>query len=166
VYRNVDGGAYSLLGTVAQSAGSNVSYLDNTTTSGHTYTYKLGVRFLWTAHAGGYYEPAAQGPASSGLTAGVVTPVMLKYLSTAPTTTAGAKSAVQTVQSTDAGGNAANVTSDTTVDLTTNTTGGNAKFYSVSGGVCTSTVITSTVILSGTNTAQFCYYDEKAVAGR
>jgi hypothetical protein len=87
---------------------------------------------------------------------------MLKYITSAPNFVAGTSSAVQTIQSSDAGGNATNVTSDTTVNLTSNSTGTNAKFYAVSGGVCTSTPITSITIANGTNVGQFCYYDEKA----
>jgi hypothetical protein len=164
IYRSVDGGAYSLLSSVAQSAGANINYIDASVTQGHTYTYKLGVRFEWTAHTPAYYEPAAQGPDSASLSAGLPQPVSLKFLNSAVSAAAGAKSGPYTIQTSDSSGNSVNATSTTTINLTSSSTGSAAKFYAVSAGTCSTTQITSLTITSGSATAQFCYYDEMAGA--
>ncbi len=69
-----------------------------------------------------------------------------------------------TVETRSTDGNPANVVSDTTVNLTSSSSGSNSnpKFYSVSAGVCTTTEITTVTIVTGNSTAQFCYGDEKS----
>jgi hypothetical protein len=47
---------------------------------GSNYTYKLGVRFEWTAHTPNYFEPNVPGPDTLTLVPGVPQPALLKYL--------------------------------------------------------------------------------------
>ena len=165
LYRSVNGGALTLLAGVAQDAGGAISYVDSAVAQGSTYTYALGVRFLWAAQTPAYYEatkPAGLGPISAVLAPGPTQPVQLNFLSGAPSMTAGTTSPVLTLESEDGEGNTTAVTANTTVNLTDTSTGLNAKFYAVSGNACTTTQITSITMLSGTSTAQLCYYDEKA----
>ncbi|MEP7103273.1 MAG: hypothetical protein ABI721_01015 [Candidatus Dojkabacteria bacterium] len=161
IYRSVNGGAYSLLTSVSQIAGGLISYTDNTATPRNNYKYQLGVKFSWTANPLGYYESIGRGPESSDMATLVPEPDRTVILGTAQSIVAGNKSAVRTLETRDSSGNTINVTSDTTIDLSSNSTGANKKFYSVALGACTNNEITSVLIPDATSQAQFCYYDEK-----
>lgn len=164
IYRNVNGGAYQAHGSpyavVAQNAGAQVSYTDNSVSLGNTYKYKITVNFEWNNHTPTYYETTAEGPESAGMQAIPPEPDRIAFSSAAKTITAGTTSSIITIETRDSSGSAANVTSDTTISLSSNSTSANKKFYSVSAGACTSTEISQVVVTTGNSTAQFCYYDE------
>ncbi|MFZ2189019.1 MAG: hypothetical protein WAV73_05670 [Candidatus Moraniibacteriota bacterium] len=161
VYRSDNSGAYQKLAALAtQNAGGAVTYADTTVQSGHSYTYKLSVLFTWTVHTPNYFESSAQGPSSAVANASS-DPTRLVFSSPQRTIAAGNKSAVITVETRDVAGNVQAVKADTTVALSSDSSGVNKKFYSVSGGVCTSTEITEFVVATGNSSVQFCYYDEK-----
>ena len=84
-------------------------------------------------------------------------PVKLAFTTSPQTLTAGICSGIMTVQSQNAGGARANVTSNTLVSLSSTSSTG--IFYSTS--VCT-TIINSVTIASGTNTASFFYNDTES----
>lgn len=168
VYRSVNGSpAFTqVANSIAQSAGNAITYTDTTVTTGNTYAYELGVEFAWSGTANpiadAYYEPAAQGPATPQLSPGVAAATMLKFSSVATSTSAGTASAIQTVATTNSVGTYTDPATTTTVGLTSTSTSGMARFYSVSAGSCTATVITNLTIATTGSTAQFCYYDQTA----
>lgn len=161
VYRSANGGEFTAIGSTAQSKGGMITYTDSAVSTGSSYIYKLGVRFEWLAHEGGYLEVQGKGPESVAMATGLPQPTKLTFLNAATTTAAGTKSALFTVQTSDAAGNLVNATSDTTISLTSTSTGTNKRFYAAVGGACTDTVITSLTVPDGTATGQFCYQDER-----
>jgi len=115
-----------------------------------------------------YFKDSASGAplitaTASGLTAAtqaetIVAPAAaLAFTSTQQTLTAGVCSAVITIQSQDSFGNPADVAAQTTVNLTTTSSGG--AFYS--NTACTQTA-TSVAIAAGSGTASFYYADSAA----
>ncbi|MFS8130860.1 MAG: beta strand repeat-containing protein [Candidatus Dojkabacteria bacterium] len=162
VYRSDNQAAYVLVGSANQTAGQSVSYEDSSVVLGHSYTYKLKVRFEWSAHSPAYYESIAEGSASAQISPETPNPDRIAFTTGEQSITAGTKSNVMIIQSRDVGGNDTPVLSDTTIDLSSNSNSVNKHFYSVDQALCTNNVISSVVITSGNSTAQFCYYDESA----
>lgn len=164
IYRSVNGGAYQVHGSpyavVAQNAGATVAYTDTSVALGNTYKYKITVNFEWNNHAPTYYETIGEGPESTGMQATPPDPDRIGFLSAQQSFIAGTNSSVITIETRETGGTTAAVKSDTMIDLSSNSTSLNKKFYSVSAGACTTTQITQVQILTGSSTAQFCYYDE------
>ncbi len=163
VYKSTDGGSFSKISgaVISQSAGSNLTYADTDVSAGHTYQYKLSVLFKWEAKpTTPYWETTSQGPASVSLNVVTPEPDRLALTASSWTATAGQNSVIITVETRNSSGDVSVVLSDTTIDLTS-TSSGTHKFYSVSSNACTSTEITSLPIAIGSSSAQFCYYDEK-----
>jgi len=163
VYRSIDGASFSKISgaVISQSAGNSLTYADTDVSVGHTYQYKLSVLFKWEAKpTTPYWETTSQGPASASLNVVTPEPDRLALTASSWTATAGQNSQLITVEARNSLGNTAAVVSDTTIDLTS-TSSGTHKFYSVSSGACTSTEITSLLFATGSSSGQFCYYDEK-----
>lgn len=161
LYKSDNGGAYQFYTSVPQNAGQKITYTDTSVVLGHIYKYKIKVQFEWNAHNPTYYESVGESSVSADMAVKIPVPDKIVFTSSPQTISAGTKSNVITIQTRDEEGNDTAVLSDTTIELTSNSSGANKRFYSAIDGVCTNTVITTVQILTGSSSSQFCYYDEK-----
>ena len=162
IYRNDNGAGYELVGTVNQNAGQRLTFTDSSVILGHSYKYKLKVRFEWSAHSPSYLESSGESAESIDMSPAIPNPDRIAFTTEEQTINAGTVSNLMTIQTRDDGGNDTPVQVNTTIELSSNSTSPNKTFFQVQNGSCTSNIITNVIITSGNSTAQFCYYDEVA----
>lgn len=162
VYRNSNGGNYEFRGSAVQNSGQRIVYTDNSVALGINYTYKIKVQFDWSADSKTYLESIGESSASQIMNVKTPEPDRLVFLSSPQTITVGNTSDVLTIQTRDADGNTIPVLSNTLINLSSNSTGVNKKFFLAQDNICTQIEISSIEILAGDSSTQFCYYDEKS----
>ena len=159
--QNIDGvltltGASGNLITLSRSGGSGLNQW-NIIVNSSTGSFSVSYVDVSNSNASGGKTIAATNSNDGGNNTNWSFISKIVFTTSPQTLTAGVVSGVMTIQTQDSSSNPVNVSSNTTINLTTDSTGG--KFYSDSGGV---TEITSVTINSGTNSASFYYKDTKS----
>lgn len=164
IYRSVNNGTFDYYATVGQNRGGNITYNDNSVSVGNLYRYQISVMFDWGANTPNYYESTARSAVSLEMSPLIPEPDRVSFLTATQTIVAGNKSTIITFETRDTSGNTSPVRQDTTISLSSNSTGArsNPKFFEVSEGACSNVEITSILIPLDATQGQFCYYDEKS----
>lgn len=125
----------------------------NSGSSTATFSYKDNAPGTWTITAS-----IGSGTGQSTATQNETINPTLRFSTTAFAVGVGACSGTITLQTTSGTGNPANVTSDTTISLSSTSTGG--QFYNSTN--CSGSPVTTVTVTSGSHVVNFSYNDSKA----